>query len=367
FAVGALPFIFTIPRRFSVTSASVPKEIVDFRISYLYPPSLDGLRQWFRQWFIIPAVLGVLGFLVQVFGVGLRRRDLQLLGFFAFSLLLSSLAYLLPVTGSLFSVNTLRPMRLSVHFFTVFFVYSAVFFAWVLRLKPKVLRLFSVVLLPFFMFSQFDVLNAYVFHLPVKTFEKLTYSSDEASDGSQEVENKKNTEEVAESDQNTEVADKDSGLDISDESVGESNKVSKKEVSKNKESADNKSFDFRKMVGPQDDWEAFFALCDWFNKNTPVDSLVLIPPQGFGLFRTFSHRAIFVCAKDGGIGCFSSKHAQIWYRRYKQVLELYQSGMTGDFISLAERENIDYAVLADARPLSLPLLFSAGPFRVYQL
>jgi hypothetical protein len=106
------------------------------------------------------------------------------------------------------------------------------------------------------------------------------------------------------------------------------------------------------------DWDSFHALCDWARTNTDVESVFVVPPAHFSLFRLYSQRGLYASLKDV---------SRVW-ERYDAATAAYVSGDLADFEDLQALGLTDYVVVErDKLTLDALLVYENHRYLVYAL
>ncbi len=118
----------------------------------------------------------------------------------------------------------------------------------------------------------------------------------------------------------------------------------------------------------ENDWESFYALCDWARANTDRQDVFVIPPRGFSVFRLYSQRSLYAMAKNVGIGALYDADGDSLWQRYEAATGAYVTGTSEAFHELTEDSRADYAVVErDKLTLDLPLVYENQRYLVYSL
>jgi len=118
----------------------------------------------------------------------------------------------------------------------------------------------------------------------------------------------------------------------------------------------------------EQDWQSFYDLCDWARGNTTLDSVFVIPPRSFSVFRLYSQRSLYVMAKNVGLGSLYDFDGYTLWERYEAATTAYTSGTVRSFQELRALGRADYVVVErDKLTLDLPLAYENRRYRVYDL
>lgn len=115
------------------------------------------------------------------------------------------------------------------------------------------------------------------------------------------------------------------------------------------------------------DWKSFIDLTDWLQKNTAKDDILLVFPFDGSAVRAFAKRAIVVSWKDGGALLLAQTPlVKEWYDTYNEVIQLYLTNSTDNFLKTAKKYNAKYIVVDKTKNrLDLPILYTNKRFIVY--
>lgn len=111
-----------------------------------------------------------------------------------------------------------------------------------------------------------------------------------------------------------------------------------------------------------DEIDDVIEIGNWIDKNTPSDSLFLMPPNA-GALRVWSKRSVV----------FSTfypivlvKYHEEWQERCDDVVGAYNQNFTEVFVEVAQKYGASYIVTYKQK-LELPERFGVGNFNVYEL
>lgn len=93
------------------------------------------------------------------------------------------------------------------------------------------------------------------------------------------------------------------------------------------------------------DWQSFYKLCNWSKHSTSKESLFLIPPRGFALFRVYAQRGVTFSWYDNVVMIYMSRHyAEEWYRRYQEITDAYNKKAKDLLLGIANKYQVDYII-----------------------
>ena len=144
---------------------------------------------------------------------------------------------------------------------------------------------------------------------------------------------------------------------------------------------------------PQPKYQAWYDVQIWFSKNTPEDSLVLVPPYRRG-FRSFSGRGVYATWPDADflsympfLGVETNRRLKTLGYDFKKAFEIlpvrgwglpidvlrsfYQDkarGLTDKRLNyMVKKEGIDYMVTEKNQTRDLPLVYQNDFYQVFQV
>lgn len=117
-------------------------------------------------------------------------------------------------------------------------------------------------------------------------------------------------------------------------------------------------------VDTKENWDAFYELAEWAERNTPKDALFMIPPRGLSHFRVYSKRSILISQKS--LFPFAGNLSVKQYHTLQEITELYMKNSTSEFLETAEKYDVDYIIVNRVNNrLTLLVVFENEDYIIY--
>jgi hypothetical protein len=127
---------------------------------------------------------------------------------------------------------------------------------------------------------------------------------------------------------------------------------------KNDDSESDVSFSTREV-------EDFLEMCEYCKKNTPINTLFLLPPRGMSSFRVYARRSMVINTEYKLLDIFSYSFVEKWILMKNKVESLYNKPEESNLREFIKNNRIDYIIFDKRvcardweRKINLQVIFS---------